>query len=115
MAILRVVGGWRRAVRLVGGIWAVWRAPTAAVLVLLPGLLLTSCVARSLPLSPALQTRVAAVADRLAVLPMDPETGQPGATALLAAWRARVNAQPPALPGPPLWAPGAPEEVSNVP
>lgn len=100
--------------RLVGGIWAVRRVPTVALLVLLPGLLLTSC-AQPLTLAPALQARVAALADRLEVLPLDPETGEIGATALLAAWRDRVAAPPPSSPGPPLWAPGAPEEVSNVP
>jgi hypothetical protein len=103
------------AMSLGGGIWAVRRAPTTALLVLLPGLLLTSCAPPSLTLSPALQARVAALADRLAGLPVDPETGQPGATALLAAWRARVATPPPTPPGPPLWAPATPEEVSNVP
>ena len=88
---------------------------TRGLLGLLLGLLLTSCAPRPLTLSPALQARVVALADRLAVLPMDPETGQPGATALLAAWRARVSAPPPAPSYPPLWAPAVPEEVSNVP
>jgi hypothetical protein len=115
MAILRVVGWWRLPVSLVVGIWAVRRAPTAAVLVLLPGVLVTSCTPPPLALSPALQVRVAALADRLTGLPVDPKTGEPSATVLLAAWRARVAAPLPAPPGPPLWAPGAPEEVSNVP
>jgi len=101
---------------LLGGIGAVRRVPAAALLVLLPGLLLTSC-APPLTLSSALQARVVALADRLAALPGDPETGQSGATVLLAAWRARGSAPPPAPAAsrPPLWAPAGPEEVSNVP
>jgi hypothetical protein len=104
-------------VSLVVGLWAGRREPAAALLVLLPGLLLTSCAPRPLTLSPTLQARVAALADRLAVLQMDPATGEPGATVLLTAWRARVAVPllAPAPPGPPLWAPGTPEEVSNVP
>jgi hypothetical protein len=103
------------ALLLAGWIWAARRAPTAALLVLLPGCLLTSCAPRPLTLSPALQARVVALADRLAGLPVDPETGEPAATALLAAWRARVSAPPPAVSHPPLRAPAGPEEVSNVP
>ena len=99
---------------LLGGLWAARRAPTVALLGLLPGCLLTSCTP-PLTLAPALQTRVAALADRLAELPVDPETGAPAAAALLAAWRARVAAPPPSPPGPPLWTPATPEEVSNVP
>lgn len=99
---------------LLGGICAVRRAPTVALLVLLPGLLLTSC-ALPLTLSPALQARVAALADRLALLPVDPETGVPGATALLVVWRARVSAPPPAASRLPRWMPTTPEEVSHVP
>jgi hypothetical protein len=108
------LGGWGLALLLAWGLWAVRRAPTAALLVLLPGVLLTSCTP-PLTLSPALQARVVALADRLAELPGDPATGQSGATALLAAWRARVSAPPPAASSPPLWAPTGPEEVSNVP
>jgi hypothetical protein len=108
------LGLWGLAVSLGVGIWAVRRAPTVALLVLLPVVLLTSCTPH-LTLSPALQARVAALADRLAGLPVDPETGKPGATALLAAWRARVSAPPPAASHPPLGAPATPEEVSNVP
>jgi hypothetical protein len=115
MATLRVVGWWRRAVRLVGGIWAVRRVSTVALLVLLSGVLVTSCTPPPLTLTPALQAQIVALADRLARLPVDPETRQPGATALLAAWRDRVAAPPPSPPDPPLWAPSAPEEVSNVP
>jgi hypothetical protein len=110
-----VVTPWWALTLLLWGIGAVRRAPTAAVLVLLPGFLLTSCAPPPLTLSPALQARVAALADRLAVLPVDPETGEPGATALCTAWRARVSAPPPAASRPPLWAPDAPEEVSHVP
>jgi hypothetical protein len=102
------------AMIVVVGIWAVRRVPTTALLVLLPGLLLTSCTP-PLTLSPALQARVVALADRLAVLPGDPETGTSGATALLAAWRARVTALAPPVSVPSSWAPDAPEEVSNVP
>jgi hypothetical protein len=101
---------------LVVGIGAVRRVPTTALLVLLPGLLLTSCTP-PVTLSLALQARVAALADHLAVLPVDPETGAPGATALLAAWRVWVAASAPA-PSVPVhahWEPRAPEEVSNVP
>lgn len=100
---------------LVVGIGAARRAPATALVVLLPVVLLTSCVPRPLTLSPPLQARVVALADRLAGLPVDPETGQPGATALLAAWRPWVSAPPPAPSYPPLWAPAGPEEVSNVP
>ena len=113
MAFLRVVGWWRLAGRLVGGIWAGRRASTAAVLLL--GVLVTSCTPPSLMLTPALQAGVVALADRLAGLPVDPETGQPAATALLATWRDWVAAPPPTPSGPPLWAPTTPEEVSNVP
>jgi hypothetical protein len=100
---------------LLWGSWAVWRALTTAQLVLLPGLLLTSCAPRPLTLSLALQARVVVLADRLAARPVDLETGQPTATVLLAGGRARVAAPPPAPSGPPLWVPGAPKEVSNVP
>jgi hypothetical protein len=99
---------------LLWGIWAVRRAPAGALVVLLPGLLLTSCTP-PLTLSPVLQARVAALADRLAVFPGDLETGAPGATALLAAWWARVTALAPPVSVPSSWAPDAPEEVSNVP
>jgi hypothetical protein len=109
-----VVTPWWTLTLLLWGIWAVRRAPTVALLVLLPGLLLTSCTP-PVTLSPALQARVVALADRLAGLPVDPETGEPGATALLAAWRERVSAPSPAASHPPLWAPDVPEEVSNVP
>jgi hypothetical protein len=102
------------ALSLVVGIGAVRRGPTAALLVLLPLVVLTSC-APPLTLSPALQARVAALADRLAGLPVDAETGEPGATALLAAWRARVAALAPAAPVSGRWEPHVPEEVSNVP
>ena len=105
---------WWELPLLLWGLWAVGRAPTAAVLVLLPGLLLTSC-APHVTLSPALQTRVAALADRLAQLPDDPTTGEPGATMLLEAWWDRVTALAPSVPVRPHWAPPAPEEVSNVP
>jgi hypothetical protein len=115
MATLRVVGWWRLAVRLVGGIWAGRRAPTAAVLVLLPGVLVTSCTPPPLTLTPALQARVVALADRLARLPVDSETGEPGATALLAAWRVRLAASAPAVSVSGRWEPPTPEEVSNVP
>ena len=102
------------AMILVVGLWAVRRPPTVALVVLLPGLLLTSCTP-PLTLSPALQARVAALADRLAGLPVDPETGEPGATALLAVWRARVVASSPSALVYGSWEPHAPEEVSNVP
>jgi hypothetical protein len=108
-----VLGVWGLVV-LLGGLLVGRRAPAVALVVLLPGLLLTSC-APHVALSPALQARVVALADRLAGLPGDPETGEPGATALLAAWRARVSAPPSAASSPPLWAPAGPEEVSNVP
>jgi hypothetical protein len=108
-----VLGVWGLVV-LLGGLWVGRRAPAVALVVLLPGCLLTSCTP-SLTLSPALQARVVALADRLAALPSDPETGEPGAAALLAARRARVAASPPAASSPPLWAPAGPEEVSNVP
>jgi hypothetical protein len=101
-------------VGLLGGIGAVRRVPAAALLVLLQMVVLTSC-APPLTRSPSLQARVVALADRLAALPGDPETGQSGATVLLAAWRARVSAPSPAASRPPLWAPAGPEEVSNVP
>ena len=99
---------------LVVGIWTVRCAPPAALLVLLPVVLLTSC-APHVALSPALQARVAALANRLAELPVDPETGELGATALLAAWRARVAASVPTAPVSGRWEPPVPEEVSNVP
>ena len=112
--LVPVAAPWWALPLLWWGIWAVRRAPPTALLVLLPGLLLTSCTP-SLTLSPALQARVAALADRLAGLPVDQETGESGATALLAAWRDWVAAPPPVASRPPRWAPDVPEEVSNVP
>jgi hypothetical protein len=89
-------------------------ACSRALLEMFLGLLLTSW-APPLLLSPALQTRVAALADHLAGLPRDPEPGAPSATALLAAWRARVAAATLAAPVQASWESRAPEEVSHVP
>ena len=53
------------------------------------GLLLAGCTPPPHAVSPDIQARVAALADCLGRLPVDLETGAPGATALLAAWRDR--------------------------
>jgi hypothetical protein len=88
---------------------------SCGLLGLLVGLLLTSCAPPPRALPPALQPRITALAARLVHIPVDPGTGAPGATALLAAWRMRVATPAVLVPVHPIRVPTAPEEVSNVP